>query len=108
MPRSCTICMHPQRTAMEQALGDAIPLRTIADQWSVSKTALIRHKQAHLAMRPMLAPYGASAVVATLPNGSHLFPEIATSKKRAFLSAFARLGKREAAAAAIGIDLRTH
>jgi hypothetical protein len=56
MPRSCMICRHPQRTAIEQALGDAIPLRIIADQWSVSKSALIRHKQAHLPMRPMLAP----------------------------------------------------
>jgi hypothetical protein len=52
--------MHPQRTAIEQALGDAIPLRTIAVQWSASKTALIRHKQAHLPMRPMPSPEIAS------------------------------------------------
>jgi hypothetical protein len=108
MPRSCTICRHPQLTAIEQALREAIPLRTIADQWSVSKSALIRHKQAHLSMGSKFAPYGASALVATRPDGSHLFPEISASKKRAFLSAFAQLGKREAAAAALGIDIRTH
>jgi hypothetical protein len=52
MPRACTICTHPQRTAMERDLADAIPLRTIADRWSVSKTALIRHKADHLPERP--------------------------------------------------------
>jgi hypothetical protein len=93
---------------MEHALGDAIPLRTIAVRWSVSKTALIRHKQTHLPLRPMPVPYSASALVATRPNGNHLFPEISAPKKRAFLSAFAQLGRRAAAAAAIGIDSRTH
>jgi hypothetical protein len=47
-------------------------------------------------------------MVSTLPDASHLFPEISAPKKRAFLSAFAQLGRREAAAAAIGIDPRTH
>jgi hypothetical protein len=78
----------------------------MAKRFGTSPAALFRHKS-HLPMRT-IAPYGASALVATLPDGNYLFPEISAAKKRAFLSAFAQLGKREAAAAAIGIELRTH
>src|SRR2546428_85915 len=48
MPRQCTICTHPERGVIDQALVAEAPLRTIADRWSVSKTALIRHKADHL------------------------------------------------------------
>jgi hypothetical protein len=49
MPRTCTVCCHPERAAIDAALvSSGEPLRTIADQWSVSKTALIRHKTDHL------------------------------------------------------------
>jgi len=49
MPRTCTVCTHPERAAIDDALvSGRDPLRTIADQWSVSKTALIRHKADHL------------------------------------------------------------
>jgi len=48
MPRTCTICTHPQRQAIDQALIAGEPLRTIADRWSVSKTAVLRHKESHL------------------------------------------------------------
>lgn len=36
-----------------------------------------------------------------------MFPEISSAKKRAFLAAFATLGRRDAAAKAVGIDPRT-
>jgi hypothetical protein len=49
MPRVCTVCRHSQREEIDHQLLGASPLRTIADQWSVSKTALIRHKAEHLA-----------------------------------------------------------
>jgi hypothetical protein len=48
MPRRCTICAHPDRDAVDAALVANDTFRTIADQWSVSKTALIRHKADHL------------------------------------------------------------
>jgi hypothetical protein len=49
MPRTCTVCCHPERGAIDAALvSGGEPFRTIADQWSVSKTALIRHKADHL------------------------------------------------------------
>jgi hypothetical protein len=44
MPRVCTICGHPKRNEIDQALVASGPLRRIADQYLVSKTSLIRHK----------------------------------------------------------------
>ncbi len=48
MPRICSVCTHPDRAAVDAALLAQEPLRTIADRWSVSKTALIRHREDHL------------------------------------------------------------
>jgi hypothetical protein len=49
MPRACTICAHEDRYTIDRALvGGEEALRTISDRFSVSKTALIRHKDAHL------------------------------------------------------------
>lgn len=44
MPQTCSICSHTDRTAIETALARGEPLRSIAAQWSVSKSALIRHR----------------------------------------------------------------
>ena len=48
MPRVCTICGHKSRTVIDKALVARQPFRTIAVQYSVSKTALIRHHDDHL------------------------------------------------------------
>src|SRR5918994_377186 len=48
MPRACTICGHEKRHTIDRALVGGETLRTISDRFSVSKTALIRHKDAHL------------------------------------------------------------
>ncbi len=45
MPQTCTICRHLARDAIGAAVQHGTPLRTIADQYDVSKSALIRHKQ---------------------------------------------------------------
>ncbi len=44
MPQVCTVCRHENRESIDHALLGRQPLRTIADHWSVSKTALIRHR----------------------------------------------------------------
>ena len=44
MPQTCSICAHGERTAIEAALARGEPLRSIADRWTVSKSALIRHR----------------------------------------------------------------
>jgi hypothetical protein len=44
MPRTCTVCSHLRHDKIDKALLAGSALRTIAAQWSVSKTSLIRHK----------------------------------------------------------------
>lgn len=51
MTRVCTVCASAERRAIDRALLGPDSLRTIADRHGVSKTALIRHKTAHLAGR---------------------------------------------------------
>ena len=55
MPQTCRICRHPDRHAIEKALIGGEPLRSIADRWSVSKSALIRHKDSHLPVQLLKA-----------------------------------------------------
>ena len=53
MPRTCTVCRHPDRQAIDQALLNGRPLRAIAAHTGTSTGALQRHKAdclpAHLA-----------------------------------------------------------
>jgi hypothetical protein len=48
MGRSCTICLHPDRAAIDRSLVSGTSFRDLAGQWSVTKSALHRHKQEHL------------------------------------------------------------
>jgi hypothetical protein len=49
MPRTCTVCAHANRPTIDRTLvAGQEALRTIADRFSVSKTALGRHKENHL------------------------------------------------------------
>ncbi len=45
MPRTCTICRHPQRNEIDKALLAGAPLRDIARRFESSRAALFRHKQ---------------------------------------------------------------
>jgi hypothetical protein len=47
MPRTCSICSHADRLDVEATLRARTPLRTIGARWSVSKTALLRHRERH-------------------------------------------------------------
>jgi ribosomal protein S26 len=53
MGRPCTICTHAQREAINQALADGYSFRDIASSFAVSKTAVHRHWQAHVATEPV-------------------------------------------------------
>ena len=55
MPRTCSVCDHDELSEINAALGSGEPLRTIADRWSVSKTALIRHRNQHLPVSQLKA-----------------------------------------------------
>ena len=48
MPRVCTVCAHPQRDSIDLSLLGGESIRAIARQFSVSKDALLRHKESHL------------------------------------------------------------
>ena len=48
MPRRCTICTHKGRAKIDKGLVARNPFRTIAEQYQVSKSALVRHHDDHL------------------------------------------------------------
>jgi hypothetical protein len=48
MPRSCPICDHEDLDEINVALASNERIRTIAERWSVRKTALMRHRNEHL------------------------------------------------------------
>ena len=48
MPRSCPICDHEDLDEIDAALASNERIRTIAERWSVRKTALMRHRNEHL------------------------------------------------------------
>ena len=48
MSRSCPVCEHEDLKEINAALASNERIRTIADRWSVSKIALMRHRNEHL------------------------------------------------------------
>jgi hypothetical protein len=46
--RSCPVCEHEHLEEINAALASNERIRTIADRWSVSKIALMRHRNEHL------------------------------------------------------------
>ena len=48
MPRTCTVCTHPVRSEVDEALLAGEPFRNIAKRYGTSPTALFRHKQADI------------------------------------------------------------
>ena len=48
MPRTCTVCSHPERGEIDRALVSRRPFRNIAQQFSPSVWALVRHHDDHL------------------------------------------------------------
>jgi len=48
MPRTCTVCAHPERAAIDQALLNNSVIRDIAGQHRLAKSAVARHKDDHL------------------------------------------------------------
>ncbi len=48
MPRSCTICQHADKPAINAALIANEPYRLIAERFGTSAAALTRHKAEHL------------------------------------------------------------
>ncbi len=56
MPRTCSICVHPQRVAIDRALTEMSDSnRRIASQYDVSERAIRDHKANHLKVRMLKA-----------------------------------------------------
>jgi hypothetical protein len=48
MPRRCLVCLHPERAAIDRAIVAVEPFRHIARRFSISSSAVVRHKNNHL------------------------------------------------------------
>jgi transposase-like protein len=48
MPRRCTVCDHPQRHGIDEALVSGAPYRSVAKRFGISESAVYRHKSDHL------------------------------------------------------------
>ena len=55
MPRSCTICEHPEREAIDSALVGDASNRSVASLYDVSEAAVRRHKGNHLPAKLVMA-----------------------------------------------------
>jgi len=51
MPRRCSVCDHPERQKVDEALVTGAPYRSIAKQFALSESAVYRHKAEHLPAR---------------------------------------------------------
>jgi hypothetical protein len=48
MPRRCTVCDHPERHGIDEALVTGAPYRSVAKQFGLSESAVYRYKTEHL------------------------------------------------------------
>ncbi len=55
MPRSCTVCTHPDRTEIDEALVGGIAFPALVAEYRVSKDSLSRHKANHLPAKLVMA-----------------------------------------------------
>ena len=79
MPRRCSVCVHPDKRAIEKALIDKVPRRAIVATYGVSKSALGRHKEQHLPASLVAAQEG----FASLAQADNLLDHMANLEKRA-------------------------
>jgi hypothetical protein len=55
VPRSCTICEHPNREAMDEALVGGASNLSVSSLYDVSEAAVRRHKANHLPAKLVMA-----------------------------------------------------
>jgi transposase-like protein len=48
MPRRCTVCDHPERHSIDEALVSVAPYRSVARRFGLSESAVYRRKTDHL------------------------------------------------------------
>jgi len=77
MPRSCTVCEHPDREAIDEALVGGASNRSLASLYDVSEAAVRRHKANHLPAKLVMAQ--AAEEVA---QADHLLAQIQDLQRR--------------------------
>jgi len=97
MPRTCTICSHSERSAIDTALVTGTPYRNIGEQFKVSLGALTRHKTDHL--KAELAAVQEERQAEALDHLTRL--EGLLEKAEGFVTAAAAEGRYAAAASCI-------
>jgi hypothetical protein len=55
MPRSCNVCSHPDREALDEGLVGGIAFPALVAEYRVSKDSLSRHKANHLPAKLVMA-----------------------------------------------------
>jgi hypothetical protein len=55
VPRSCTICTHPSREVIDEALVGGVAFPALVAEYRVSKDSLSRHKANHLPAKLVMA-----------------------------------------------------
>ena len=78
MPRTCTICRHPERPAINASLVAGEPFRSIADHFELSASALKRHRAAHLPLTLLRA-----AEAAEVAEADALLDRVKETERRA-------------------------
>ena len=63
MPRTCSICRHPQRHEIEDDLRARLPYRDVARRYGVSKDTASRHRR-HVSLHTTLALATATKIMA--------------------------------------------
>ena len=102
MAGKCRVCDHSDRAAIDKAIVTrSASLRTIADRYGVSKTALIRHRDSHI---PKLVQAAESArAMQAASSGAALIDELDRLLKKALaiLEAAEKAGELKVALQAI-------
>jgi transposase-like protein len=55
VPRRCTVCDHPERHSIDEALVSGAPYRSVAKRFELSESAVYRHKTDHLPAHLLMA-----------------------------------------------------
>jgi hypothetical protein len=64
MPRSCTLCEHPEKDDIDRTLVGSASNRSVASLYDVSEAAVRRHKANHLPAKLVMAVKAAEVVEA--------------------------------------------
>ena len=101
MPRACTVCGHPDRHAIDEALfRNNVPFRNVSKQYQLTVSALFRHKQHAPLAEQQNAERKADVTEQQVRNGAQLAAELPPKKQCYLEGRIAGKSKRQAALAA--------